>query len=165
MGRNSAGGRLVRLYAALALLPPARTAVAFAELPQAAESLGLPLNAAFHRYFMDYWMTRVSVLTKQIEIASPTKPLPRASGYFQTVNKFQIRPETFSVYGRAHRTSNTAESFHAYLKHMLGASPNIWRFTRKKKYCSQVARSSSHYLVYIVGLFFTYIGNTIHKNK
>ncbi|XP_073942325.1 uncharacterized protein [Choristoneura fumiferana] len=49
--------------------------------------------------------------------------------YFRDYWMNIIRPETFSVYQKSHRTSNTAESFHAYLKKMLGASPNIWRFT------------------------------------
>ncbi|KOB63414.1 Uncharacterized protein OBRU01_24846, partial [Operophtera brumata] len=49
--------------------------------------------------------------------------------YFVSHWMGRVTPEVFSVHGRAHQTSNVAESFHAALRRSLGPAPNIWRFT------------------------------------
>lgn len=60
---NSPGGQLVRLYGALALLPAEQVALGLPEVPAIAAARNLPYSAAFHEYFVNYWIIRVTMLS------------------------------------------------------------------------------------------------------
>ena len=54
------------------------------------------------------------------------EPLADFCSYHERFWLRQIRPEGFSVFGLDDRTNNTMESYHAVLKHVLGAKAPWW---------------------------------------